>query len=629
VCGICGFVEPSPGAPRDALERTAHDMAKALRHRGPDALGTWSDASAGVAFGHTRLSIVDLSPTGAQPMRSASGRYALTYNGELYDFRELRAQLAAEGATFRGGSDTEVLLAAIERFGVEAALQRANGMFAFALWDARERELWLARDRIGKKPLYYTLQRGRFLFGSELKALRAHPAFEARVDPDALGFLVQYSYVPAPHAIYAGVHKLEAGSLLRVRVTGGAPVLDPPRRWWRLEDVVARGAREPFEGSPEEGALALETLLADAVERRMIADVPLGGLLSGGLDSTAVVALMQARAARKVKTFTVGFEEASHDESAAAAAVAAHLGTDHQTLVARPRDALELIPELPALYDEPFADTSQIPTALVCRLARRHVTAALSGDGGDELLAGYDRYFTCRDRWRWLRGVPQPVRAGAARVLAALAPVRLEKVSRTLAADSLADLFVRLNARCADARALVPEAKPLASWFDRRASWPALADPLAWMMWLDTAQRLPESILVKVDRASMGVGLEVRCPLLDHRVVELLARMPSAWKVREGRRKWLLRRLLARHVPPALTERPKRGFGIPLGEWLRGELREWAESLLDERRLREDGLLDAGAVRSVWRGHLAGQRDRPLLLWNLLAFQAWQRAAGR
>jgi asparagine synthase (glutamine-hydrolysing) len=338
---------------------------------------------------------------------------------------------------------------------------------------------------------------------------------------------------------------------------------------------------------------------------------------------------MQARSARRVKTFTIGFEEASHDESADAARVAAHLGTDHQTLVARPRDALELIPELPALYDEPFADTSQIPTALVCRLARRHVTVALSGDGGDELLAGYDRYFACLDRWRWLGRVPRAARSAASRALGALAPVRLEKVSRTLAAESQADLFVRLNARCGDVRALVPGAKPLASWFDAPGSWPSLADPLAWMMWLDTAQRLPESILVKVDRASMGVGLEVRCPLLDHRVVELLARMPTGWKVRDGKRKWLLRHLLARHVPPALTERPKRGFGIPLGAWLRGELREWAESLLDERGLRQDGLLDARAVREVWHGHLGGRRDRPLLLWNLLAFQAWQRSSGR
>jgi asparagine synthase (glutamine-hydrolysing) len=629
VCGICGFVEPAPGAAADALERTAREMAKELRHRGPDALGTFSDPGAGIALGHTRLSIVDVSPAGAQPMRSACGRFALAYNGELYNFRELRAELAAQGARFRGGSDTEVLLAAIERFGVEQALRRANGMFAFALWDARERELLLARDRIGKKPLYYALQRGRFLFGSELKALRAHPAFEAQVDPDAVGCLVQYSYVPAPHAIYRGVHKLPAGSLLRVRVERGAPALAPLERWWRLEDVAARGAREPFAGSPEEGVAALDALLGDAVERRMIADVPLGALLSGGLDSTAVVALMQARASGRVATFTIGFEEASHDESADAARVAAHLGTDHQMLVARPRDALELIPELPVLYDEPFADTSQIPTALVCRLARRHVTVALSGDGGDELLAGYDRYFRCLTRWRWLRGIPRGARAGAGRALAALAPVALEKVVRTLPAADLADLFVRMNARCADPRTLVPAARPLPSWLDERAGWPPLADPLALMMWLDAAQRLPESMLVKVDRASMAVGLEVRCPLLDHRVVELLAGMPTGWKVRGGERKWLLRRLLARYLPPGLAERPKRGFGVPLGAWLRGELREWAESLLDERRLREDGLLDAAGVRAVWRAHLAGRRNRPLLLWNLLVFLAWQRAGAR
>jgi asparagine synthase (glutamine-hydrolysing) len=622
VCGICGLLEPEAGPAVEALERTARAMAETLRHRGPDAIGTFADADGGLALGHTRLSIVDLSPAGAQPMRSASGRYAISYNGEIYNFRELRDELTAAGAAFRGDSDTEVLLAAIEQWGLEDALARANGMWAFGLWDARERELVLVRDRIGKKPLYYARIGRRFLFASELKALRAHPSFRAEVDRDALGFLVQYSYVPAPHSIYRGVHKLAAGSLLRVRQGGAAGPVEPVR-WWRLDDALLRGAREPFEGSPEEAVDALETLLSDAVARRMIADVPLGGLLSGGVDSATVVALMQSRAQRPVRTFTIGFDEASHDESAAAARVASHLRTDHQTLVATPGDARDVIPALPALYDEPFADTSQIPTALVCRLARRHVTVALSGDGGDEVMAGYDRYFRSLSRWRGMRPWPLPLRSAAAAALERLAPVRFERAAHALRSESLEDLFVRLNARCPDARRLVLDARQLPSAFDDRAGWPALTDPLARMMWLDAALRLPECFLVKVDRASMGVSLEVRCPLLDHRVIEWAARIPTAWKVREGHRKWLLRRVLDRHVPPALSERPKRGFGVPLAAWLRGPLREWAESLLDPRRLRQEGFLAPDAVTEIWRQHLGGRRDRGLLLWNLLAFQSW------
>jgi asparagine synthase (glutamine-hydrolysing) len=623
VCGICGFLEPRPGVPQDSLERTALGMARALRHRGPDAQRAWADAERGVALGHARLGILDLSEAGAQPMVSASGRYVLAYNGELYDFRELRAELRGLGHAFRGESDTEVLLVAIEAWGVEAALERALGMWAFALWDRVGGELVLARDRIGKKPLYYGWVDGRLLFGSELSALHAHPGFRAEIDPDALGFLVQYSYVPAPHSIYRGIAKLPAGSLLRLR-PGAGPGSARPGRFWRLEDVVEAGAREPFRGSVEEAVDALEALLGDAVERRMIADVPLGGLLSGGVDSAAVVSLMQARAGSPVRTFTIGFEEQSHDESEGARRVAVHLGTEHHTLVARPGDALALIPDLPALYDEPFADTSQIPTALVARLARSQVTVALSGDGGDEVLAGYDRYFRALARWRALGAVPAAWRRAAARWLQRLAPVRSERAVMALGAAGLRELFVRMNARCPDPTRFVPEAQPLASAFSAPEAGPRVP-PLSWMMWLDTAQRLPESILTKVDRASMGVGLEVRCPLLDTRVIELLARMPEDWKVREGRRKWLLRRVLARHLPTDLVGPEKRGFGVPLGDWLRGPLRDWAEALLDPSALERDGLLDASAVRAVWDQHLTGRRDRRFLLWNLLMFQAWRQ----
>lgn len=623
MCGICGFMEPGPGVARDSLDRTALAMARSIRHRGPDDQRAWSDAERGVALGHARLRILDLSEAGAQPMVSESGRYVLVYNGELYDFVELREELRGRGHRFRGESDTEVLLAAIDAWGVERALERALGMWAFAVWDRQRGELVLARDRIGKKPLYYGWVDGRFLFGSELAALHAHPGFRAEIDPDAVGFLVQYSYVPAPRSIYRGVAKLPAGSLLRVRPGQGGPS-GPPVSWWRLDEVVEAGARRPFEGSREEAVDAFEALLGDAVERRMLADVPLGGLLSGGVDSAAIVSLMQARARGPVRTFTIGFEERSHDESEGAARVAAHLGTDHHTLVARPRDALELVPDLPSLYDEPFADTSQIPTALVARLARSQVTVALSGDGGDELLAGYDRYFKILTRWRGLGWLPAGLRHEAARGLRRLAPVRAERAALALEAGNLRELFVAANARCPDPSVFVPAARPLPTAFSAPEAGPDVP-PLSWMMWLDAALRLPESILTKVDRASMAVGLEVRCPLLDTRVVALLARMPEPWKVRRGERKWLLRRVLERHLPPDLPGRAKRGFGVPLDRWLRGPLRDWAEALLDPRALAQDELLDGPAVQAVWEQHLAGRRDRRFLLWNLLVLQAWRQ----
>jgi len=626
VCGICGFLETTPRSSAAQLEDTALRMARTLEHRGPDDSGTWVDAASGVALGHRRLSILDLSPEGSQPMRSACGRFALVYNGEIYNFRELRAELEVSGRTFRGHSDTEVLVEAIGHWGVDGALERANGMLAFAVWDAVARHLTLARGRLGKKPLYYGRCGGRFFFASELKALHAHPDFRAEVDRDALAFFVRYSYVPAPHAIYKGVRKLPAGSLLTVDARG-APVGAAPRGFWSARRVVEEGAAEPFRGSEQEAVSALDDLLRDAVARRMVADVPLGGLLSGGIDSSAVVALMQACSERPVSTFSIGFREAGHDEAPHARRVAAHLGTDHRELVATPREAVDVIPRLPHLYDEPFADVSQIPTFLVSQLARREVTVALSGDGGDELFAGYDRYFRCLARWRWLARVPGPLRRGAARALAAVAPVRLEKVADAMVAANLQDLFVRMNARCPASTALVRGAAPSRSLLDRPEQWPARADPLQWMTFVDLAGRLRESILVKVDRASMGVGLEVRCPLLDHRVVEFAARIPTSMKWANGQGKWLLRRVLDRYVPRALVERPKMGFGVPIGEWLRGPLRDWAEALLDARRLDEEGFLDAAAVRSIWTQHLTRRRDRRFLLWNLLVFQSWLEAA--
>jgi asparagine synthase (glutamine-hydrolysing) len=638
MCGICGYLVRGEGFPSVELEPTVSRMADTLRHRGPDSAGTWIDAQAGVALGHRRLAIVDLSPDGAQPMVSSCGRTVLAFNGEIYNFRELRRDLEAEGVRFRGRSDTEVLVEAIARWGSAEALRRANGMLAFAAWDRGARVLTLARDRLGKKPLYWGRFGDAILFGSELKALRAHPLFRAEIDREALAHLVQYSYIPAPASIFRGVRKLEPGTWLEIGAEPGA-ALPEPAVFWSAREVAERGEAHRFEGDEKEAESALHDLLADAVDRRMISDVPLGALLSGGIDSSTVVALMQARSSARVRTFAIGFREEAFDEAAHARAVATHLGTDHTELILTPQDALAVIPRLPTLYDEPFADTSQIPTFLVSRLAREHVTVALSGDGGDELFGGYRRYFRCLARWQWLARVPGGLRGGVARGLEGLARAgwamrapralgRLGRVAEQLGATSLEDLFARASARCPEASRFVLGATSPDGLLHAPHRWPRLAEPLERMMLLDLAGNLPEDILTKVDRASMGVSLEVRCPILDHRVVELAWRLPPAFKARAGVGKWLLRRVLERYVPRELFERPKMGFGIPLAEWLRGPLRDWAEALLDRRRLREGGILEADAVRQVWAQHLSGWRDHRLLLWNLLSFQAWCDESG-
>jgi len=641
VCGLTGFLETRDAPDVEVL--TA--MTDALAHRGPDDSGLWLDARAGVALGHTRLAVVDLSPLGHQPMQSDGGRYVIAYNGEVYNFPELRAELERAGHTFQGRSDTEVVLAACEAWGPEAALTRFVGMFAFALWDRETRRLFLARDRMGEKPLYYGWAGATFLFGSELRALTRHPAWIGEVDRGALCLLLRHNYIPAPESIYRGIGKLPPGTCLWV--DPGAPGGEgPPVPFWSVRRAAERGREAPFAGDGRDAADELEVLLRRSVRGQLIADVPLGVFLSGGIDSSTVAALAQAESDRPVRTFTVGFHEAAYDEAPHARAVAAHLGTEHTELYVTPADALDLVPRLPQHYAEPFADVSQIPTLLLCRMARRDVTVALAGDGGDELFAGYGRYATGRALGTARGLVPARLRGPLADAVRRLPPDRwdgilrplepllrrfgrvstghkLHALAEILSAPDEAALYRRVVSHWDEPARVVPGGAEPPTVLAPGGSLPDLPGITERMTYWDMRSYLPDDVLVKVDRASMAVALEAREPLLDHRVVEFAWRLPLSMKVRAGRTKWLLRQVLYRHVPPRLVERPKAGFAVPLGEWLRGPLRDWAEALLAADRLKADGYLDPVAVRTRWAQHLAGSHDWRYHLWNVLMFQAW------
>jgi len=575
-------------------------------------------------------------------MTSASGRWVLAFNGEVYNHLELRSELDAKGAVpvWRGHSDTETLLAAIETWGPEAALRRSVGMFAIALWDRQGRELWLARDRLGEKPLYYGWQGDTFLFGSELHALRAHPAFTAGINRGSLVLLLRHNYVPAPYSIHSGIHKLPPGHWLRL----GSDRRDAePVAYWSLAEVAERGTAAPFTGSDEQAVDRLAELMGASVRGQMVADVPLGALLSGGIDSTLVTALMQLQATQPVRTFTIGFDERAYDEAVHARTVAKHLGTDHTELRLTGADALALVPRLPAMYDEPFADSSQLPTHLVMQLARQHVTVALSGDGGDEFFSGYNRYFLGPKLWRRVGWMPVPLRdalfrlapalphALRARLGAAQADDKLHKLARVFSGyriTGIDDLYCGLVSEWSDAGDMVVDGRVPPNLLDDRNRWPRLSDPVARMMALDGLTYLPDDILVKVDRAAMAVSLETRAPFLDRDVVEFAWSLPMAMKLRDGRGKWILRQLLDRHVPRELVERPKMGFGIPLDDWLRGPLRDWAEALLDEGRLRREGYLQPEPIREAWKQHQGGQASFGYRLWSVLMFQAWLERQG-
>ena len=649
MCGIAGVLDSRAETRRGDLDAMAGAMAGAVAHRGPDDHGVWVDPGAGVALAHRRLSIIDLSPEGRQPMASACGRYVVTFNGEIYNFVELREQLSTAGHRFRGHSDTEVLLAACSEWGLPGALQRANGMFALALWDHTERTLTLARDRLGEKPLYYGWAGRYFVFGSELKALRACRAFSPRVDHDSLTLYLRHGFVPAPRTIYEEIATLEPGTAVTVstQLPGRLP---EAKAFWSLAEAAQRGTADPFEGSDLEAADELDSLLQDAVRIRTRSDVPLGAFLSGGLDSSTIVAVMQAAADRPVHTFTVAFDESSHDESADARRIAQHLGVEHTEIAMSADRAIELVPRLPEIYDEPFADPSELPTLLVTEAARRHVTVCLSGDGGDELFGGYNRHVFGPAAWKRVAWMPGPARRAGAAALRAASPARWDrgmhlirpfvhqwlrvrnpgdkahKLADVLGAEDADDVFRVLMSQWQDPEKVVRAGHEPTTLLTDRRRWPAGLDPTQRMLFLDAAVTLPDDMLVKIDRASMAVALEVRVPLLDPRIVEFAWRLPLHMKIRGGRGKWLLRQVLARYLPLDLVDRPKMGFDPPIGEWLRGPLRSWAEDLLAERRIRDEGYFEPAPIRAAWKTHLEGRSNLEYPLWAVLNFQAWVEA---
>lgn len=648
MCGFSGFLSRADMGAADSVAHLLKAMGNAIAHRGPDSEGIWNDREAGIGLVHRRLAIVDLSAAGHQPMVSQGGRYVLAFNGEIYNHPLLRAELEAadHAPAWRGHSDTETLLAAFLAWGIEATLKRCIGMFAIALWDRQERMLTLARDRMGEKPLYFGWQgagqNAVFLFGSELKALKRHPAFAASIDRGALALLMRHNYIPAPYSIHRGIAKLEPGSLLSLSLANPEPRI---WKYWDTAAVARAGLANPFAGSAAQAVDALDTLARDAVRQQMMADVPLGAFLSGGIDSSTVVALMQSQSARPVKTFTIGFNEEGYNEAVHAKAVARHLGTEHTELYITPEQAMAVIPQLPTLYDEPFSDSSQIPTYLVSKMTKQHVTVSLSGDAGDELFGGYSRYPQATRVWRLLERFPAVFRSGMAHSIRSISvnnwnrlatPARpflsarkrnvgdkAHKLAELLNHSDSLSFYRRFITHWPSPEQVVVGGVEPANYFTSPGNHQGDMGHFESMMLADSLTYLPDDILVKVDRAAMGVSLETRVPFLDHRLVEFAWQLPLSLKVRDGQGKWILRQVLYKYVPRELIERPKMGFGVPIDSWLRGPLRDWAECLLDESRLRREGFFNPAPIRQKWAEHLSGQRNWQYHLWDVLMFQAW------
>lgn len=647
MCGIAGFYDRRADSPAEEQERILKSMTDRIVHRGPDSGGYWTDPEAGIALGHRRLSIIDLTQEGSQPMISRTGRFVIVFNGEIYNYRTLRDRLGSENgeavANMRGHSDTEVMLACIEHWGVLKALNLFVGMFSFAVYDRKEKRLYLARDRMGEKPLYFGWAGDAFLFGSELKALRAHPYFRNPIDRDAVALYLRHNYIPAPYSIYSSIRKLEPGCMLELNSVTGQHTITP---YWTVRQAAVSGKTDPFTGSDTEAVEQLNQLLLKTVRDQMISDVPLGAFLSGGIDSTTVVALMQSLSDRPVKTFTIGFHEAGYNEAEHAKTIADYLGTDHTELYVTSRQAMDVIPLLSSLYDEPFSDSSQIPTYLVAQLARRQVTVSLSGDGGDELFGGYHRYFSANDIWNKLSMVPKAGRKGMASLIQSipvetwnrrfgwLGPLaaksgragfvgdKMHKLAELLCEPNSQTFYRSMVSHWKSPQTIVKQSGEPETVF--QSEIPAkIVDYKEQMMYMDSISYLPDDILVKVDRAGMGVSLESRIPLLDHRIVEFSWSLPLSMKIRNDTGKWLLREVLYRYVPREMMDRPKQGFGVPIGQWLKGPLRDWAEHMLDERRLNEQQFFHSGPIRQKWEEHVSGKRNWHYYLWDILMFQAW------
>ncbi|MDY7219410.1 asparagine synthase (glutamine-hydrolyzing) [Denitrificimonas sp. JX-1] len=648
MCGLNGFFNAHSIIP---MQSVIEQMNFSIQHRGPDAGGFWLDSLLGLAFGHRRLAVQELSSAGNQPMISECGRYVLVLNGEIYNHQSLRKQLAESGLVinWRGHSDTETLLACFVAWGIEKTLQATIGMFAIAVWDKQEQVLTLARDRMGEKPLYWGWSNDLLIFASELKSIKAHPEFEAVIDRDALTLLLRHCYIPAPYSIYKGIQKLMPGHVLQIPLQGdlSQSKAATPKPYWSLNNVVEQGLANPFVGSPEAAVDALEEQLKKSVADQMLADVPLGAFLSGGVDSSTIVALMQAQSDMPVRTFTLGFNEPGYNEAEHAKAVAKHLGTAHTELYVQPDDALSVIPNLANMYCEPFADSSQIPTFLVSQLAKQHVSVALSGDAGDELFGGYNRYVAAQKVWGPVQKMPSFVRHLAAGGLRSLSPnswdklfefakpvlpkklqlsipgEKARKLSEVLTLSSGEAFYRQLTSHWTDPASVVINGQEPITLLTDPSAWPKTDCLEHAMMAMDAQTYMSDDILVKVDRAAMASSLETRTPMLDHRVVELAWKMPLEYKIRNGQGKWVLRQVLYKYVPKDLIERPKAGFGIPLASWLRGPLREWAEALLDEKRLRQEGYFHPAPIRTMWLEHLSGKKNWQYHLWNILMFQAW------